>query len=112
MRGGDDLRHVGGEVVEAAVLDADSAVAVAEHEAAEAVPLDLEEVVGGAEGSLGRGGLHRPQLGREALELDLKLVWIRHVMTPRLSEVGPSPLCGELSVRRTTDASPRKWGDD
>jgi hypothetical protein len=70
--------------VEAAVLNPDRAIAVAEDETAEAVPLDLEEVVGRAEGGLGRSGLHRPQLGGKALELNLKLIRIGRCDDPHI----------------------------
>src|SRR6266699_5113852 len=46
---------------------------VAEEEAAQPVPLDLEDVVGGAERRFGRRGLHGPYLVREAFDVDLQL---------------------------------------
>src|SRR4029077_15800013 len=104
--GRDHFRDISGEVVQSPVLHAHAAVALAEDKAAQTVPLDLEEVVGRAERSLGRGGLHRPQLRREVFELDLKLVWIGHVVTPTLSGSG-SWAPGAPSVG-SADTSPRK----
>ena len=50
---GHDLGNVGREVGQPAVLEADAAVRIAEEDAAQAVPLHLEEVLGRAERSFG-----------------------------------------------------------
>src|SRR4029077_13703168 len=68
------LRQVGRQVVEAAVLQVNFAFGIAEQHAPEPIPLDLEQVLRGAERSLGRSRLHGAHLGGEALELDLELV--------------------------------------
>src|SRR5260370_1067835 len=69
-----DLGKVSREVVEAAVLQVNRAVRVARQHAAQPVPFDFEQVLGRAERSLCRCGLHRAQFARKALELDLELV--------------------------------------
>src|SRR5262249_10339910 len=76
-RGRHDLGDVDRDVVQAAVLQAHLAGRVAHQHAAQAVPLDLEQVLGRAERRLGRRGLHRPHLVGEAVQLDLKLVGFR-----------------------------------
>src|SRR5260370_509512 len=76
--GGHHLGHVRRQVAQSAVLQANCAIRVAEQDAAQAVPLDLEHVLGRAERRFGRGLLHRAHLTGEALELDLKLIRISH----------------------------------
>ena len=72
------LRHVGRQVGQPAVLQPDVPVVVAKQDAAQPVPLDLEEVLGRAERGFGRSGLHRTHLVREALQLDRELVGVVH----------------------------------
>src|SRR4029077_8177809 len=72
----DHLGHLRGQVGQAAVLQADRPVRIAEQDATKTVPLDLEEVLGRAERRLGRRGLHGAHLAREALQLDLELAFV------------------------------------
>src|SRR4029077_12001520 len=55
-------------------LQPHAAVRIAEQHAAQTVPLNLEEILGRAERSLGGSGLHRPHLGGKALQLYLELI--------------------------------------
>ena len=73
-RSGRDLGNDRGQVVEASIVNVDVAMRIPEEEASQAVPLDLEDVVDGAERRLRRCGLHGPHLAWEALELHLQLV--------------------------------------